>query len=165
MDRLVAFWEVVAGFLDRIGDWLPQLALRLILAWEYWESGMAKYRGENWFGGIKDDFPFPFNVFNVEFSWFLATWGEILGAVALLLGLFTRFFSFVLIIVTLVALFAVHWPEQWGSLAELWQGYAISNKGFGNFKLPLLFIIMLLPLFFRGAGKASIDHLIRRWVD
>lgn len=165
MDRLVAVVDVVTERLDRIGQWLPALFLRLILAWEYWESGTTKLHGENWFGSVKASFPFPFDAVPVELSWFLATWTELLGAVALLLGLFTRFFALSLIILTVVATLAVHWPDQWSTLAELWKGYAITDKGFGNFKLPLLFILMLMPLFFSGAGKASLDHALKRWLD
>ncbi|MFK8016284.1 MAG: DoxX family protein [Gammaproteobacteria bacterium] len=165
MDRLIAAWEIVTVRLDAMGDWLPSLFLRAILAWEYWEAGVQKLNGENWFGSIKDAFPFPFSVVPVELSWFIATWFEILGAIGLLLGLFTRFFSLSLIILTIVAALSVHWPDQWNTLGELWKGYAISDKGFGNFKLPLLFLIMLLPLFFRGAGKASLDYAIKKYVD
>lgn len=59
----------------------------------------------------------------------------------------------------------MHWPESWSTLAELWKGYAITDKGYGNYKLPLLLLIMLLPLFFNGAGKLSVDHLInvKKW--
>jgi len=63
-----------------------------------------------------------------------------------------------LIILTIVAIAAVHWPESWSTLGELWQGYAISDKGFGNYKLPLILLIMLLPLMFNGAGRLSVDH-------
>jgi putative oxidoreductase len=56
----------------------------------------------------------------------------------------------------------VHWPDDWSSFAELWKGYAITDRGYGNFKLPLILMVMLLPLFFAGAGRASIDELIRR---
>ncbi len=134
------------------------------MGYEYWEAGIMKFRGDNWFASIKDNFPFPFNVAPVELSWFLATWFEMLGAIALVLGLFTRFFAASLIILTIVAALSVHWPEQWSTLGELWQGYSISNKGFGNYKLPLLFLIMLLPLMFSGPGKLSLDHAIKRWV-
>ena len=78
----------------------------------------------------------------------------------LLLGLFTRFAAISLIVVTVVATAAVHWPAEWGSLAELWNGYVITSKGAGNFKLPLLFVVMLLPLVFYGGGKISLDHLL-----
>jgi putative oxidoreductase len=56
----------------------------------------------------------------------------------------------------------VHWPDDWSSLAELWKGYSVSNKGFGNFRIPLLFLVMLLPLLFNGAGKLSLDNLLAK---
>jgi len=164
-DRLIAVWEVITGGLDRVGTWLPALFLRLILAWEFWEAGVMKYNGNNWFNGIQDSFPFPFNVIDPSISWFLATWAELIGAVLLVVGLFTRFASLSLIILTIVAALAVHWPDSYGSLGELWKGYAITNKGFGNFKLPLLYLLMLLPLLFNGAGKASIDHILKKTLD
>ena len=36
------------------------------------------------------------------------------------------------------------------------------GRGYGNFKLPLIFVAMLLPLVFTGAGRLSLDELIRR---
>jgi len=42
----------------------------------------------------------------------------------------------------------------------LWSGYLITAKGGGNFKLPLLFIIMLLPLVFHGGGRISLDRAL-----
>jgi len=36
----------------------------------------------------------------------------------------------------------------------------ITSKGAGNFKLPLLLVVMLLPLVFYGGGKFSLDHLL-----
>ncbi len=154
--------ERVHGALDSVGSFLPQLGLRVLLAWEYGESGIVKWRGENWFAYIQEDFPFPFNVVPVEISWAMATWAEILGAIALLVGFATRFFSATLIILTIVAIAAVHWPDDWSSIGELLRGYAISDDGYGNYKLPVIFIVMLLPLVFTGAGKASVDHWIRK---
>jgi len=155
-------WVHLTSRLEGLGAWLAPLGLRLILAWEFGEAGLEKLRGENWFGHIHDKFPFPFNVVPAELSWFIATWFEIIGAVALVLGLFTRFFAFSLLVLTFVATAAVHWPETWSSLAELWQGYAITDRGAGNFKLPLLFVLMLLPLVLLGAGKLSLDHWLSR---
>jgi putative oxidoreductase len=48
--------------------------------------------------------------------------------------------------------------------SDLLKGYSISDKGHGNFKLPLLFVVMLLPLIFNGAGKFSLDHLLAQWL-
>ena len=42
---------------------------------------------------------------------------------------------------------------------------AITNNGFGNYKLGLIFVVMLLPLIFRGAGKLSLDALITSRLD
>jgi putative oxidoreductase len=92
----------------------------------------------------------------------MATWAEILGGLCLFFGLFTRFWAFSLIIVSIVAISGVHWPDDWNSLGELWKGYAISNKGFGNYRVPLLFIAMLIPLVFQGPGKLSIDRLLAK---
>lgn len=162
MGRLTSIWFALTDFLDRVGEVLPPLGLRLILAYEYMESGLAKYRGENWFAGIQDSFIYPFNIIDPQISWLLATWTEIIGGLLLAVGLMTRFAGVSLIILTVVATLAVHWPQSWETLGELWKGYAITDRGFGNFKLPLLFILMLLPLVFKGPGKLSIDYLIRR---
>jgi putative oxidoreductase len=158
--RMASLWRFIARRLDGVGLWLWPLALRLILAYEFLESGFEKLHGENWFSDIRADFPFPFNIIPPDISWTIATWGEILGGIALLLGIATRFFSFNLFVITVVAIAAVHWPMGWMSLQELWQGYAITDQGAGNFKLPLLFCIMLLPLIFQGAGKFSFDALL-----
>lgn len=160
--QLSFFHDAIRSKLNVIGEWLPQLALRLVLAWEFGEAGFEKLHGSNWFVDI--NFPFPFNLLPPDFSWGIATLFEIVGAFALAFGFATRFFSLSLIILTIVAIAAVHWPAEWNSLSDLLTGYRISDRdgdGFGNYKLPLLFIVMLLPLLFSGAGKASVDYLIR----
>lgn len=162
MNKLKALWNSLVDLLEPAGDWVALLPLRLLLAYEYGKAGVMKFNGSNWFGNVQENFPFPFNVIPVEISWFLSTWTEILGSIGLFIGLFTRFWAFSLIILTIVAIFGVHWPDDWSSLSELWKGYAVSDKGFGNYRIPLLFIVMLLPLVFRGAGKLSLDHVLAK---
>jgi putative oxidoreductase len=162
MNHAIAIWGRLRTALAGAGEWLGLLPLRLILAWEFWEAGREKIGAENWFGSVRDEFLFPFNLVPVDVSWFLATWTEVLGAIGLALGLLTRFWSAGLIVLSCVAIAGVHWPAEWNGLAELWQGYSISDRGFGNYKLPLLFIVMLLPLVFFGAGKASVDAALWR---
>jgi putative oxidoreductase len=160
--QIITIYSAIRTRLDAIGTWLPQLALRLILAWEFGEAGFEKLHGENWFANVT--FPFPFNGLPTDFSWNLSLTFEIVGAFALVLGLATRFFTTSLIILTIVAIAAVHWPTEWHTLSDLLTGYRITDKagdGFGNYKLPLLYILMFLPLLFNGAGKASVDYLIR----
>jgi len=162
MHKLLALYKRVADWLGCAGQYGAGLILiRLLMAYEYGKAGYGKFNGQNWFGNIQDNFIFPFDVIPVDISWFLSTWFEMLGAFGILVGLFTRFWAFVLVIVTIVAISGVHWPADWSSLGELWNGYRITPKnGSGNFRVPLLFIAMLLPLVFSGAGKLSIDNLL-----
>lgn len=163
--KVIKFYDRLTSRLRFSGDYVWPLILRVIMAWEFWESGITKLHGKNWFAEIpwsdwQKGFPFPFEQIPVNLNWFLATWGELVFAMMLLFGLFTRFAAISMIVITLVATTAVHWPGEWNGLAELWSGYAITSKGAGNFKLPLLFVVMLLPLVFYGGGKLSLDHLM-----
>jgi putative oxidoreductase len=165
MKSVFNFYDAITSRLRASGEYVWPLSLRLILAWEFWEAGLKKLNGQNWFAEIpwadwQKGFPFPFDQIPVDLNWFIATWSELVFAAMLLLGLFTRFTAISLIIVTSVATAAVHWPADWGNLAELWSGYVIATEGAGNFKLPLLFVVMLLPLVFNGGGKISLDHLL-----
>ncbi len=145
MDKLKSLLEQ----LEAAGRWIAPLALRLILAKEFWDAGVQKLNGANWFHEIHSQFPFPFNLVAPEISWNLVTLLEIVGPLALLLGLGTRFFAIALSILTLVAIAAVHAGH----------GYSISE---GGWKLPLIYLAMLLPLILNGPGKLSLDHLLRQ---
>lgn len=170
MERLIQLRKQIVAPLDSVGDWVALLAIRLLMAYEFTNAGLRKFNASdswyadvpNWFANTAAGFPFPISVFSIEFNWFAVTWIEILGGLSLLLGLFTRFWALSLIIVSIVAISGAHMPDEWSSLAELWKGYAVSDKGFGNFRIPLLFVAMLVPLLFKGAGKLSIDSLLVR---
>ena len=101
----------------KLSRWLDQNAYgfapifpRLLLAYEFGEAGFEKYNGENWFADLS--FPFPFNLLPADFNWTMATTLEIIAPVALILGLATRFFSLALLVLTVVAIAAVHWPSN-----------------------------------------------------
>ncbi|OOG23795.1 hypothetical protein B1C78_10320 [Thioalkalivibrio denitrificans] len=134
--------------LDRAGEWLAPVGLRLLLAFEFGRAGLEKLGGDNWFHFIKEDFMFPFNVLPVGLSWFLATWTEILAAVALIIGLGMRFAVVSLIILDIVAWHSVHAGN----------GYNVCDNGW---LLPLFFLVMLVTLLFTGPGKLSVDALIK----
>ena len=157
----VDFYCKAIAQINTFADYIPPLFLRLILAIEFGESGIQKFHGANWFQEIS--FPFPFNLLPPDISWNIATYFEILGAIALVLGFATRFFSISLVILTIVAIASVHWPVQLTSVSDLIAGYRIVDEegdGLGNYKLPLLYIVMFLPLIFKGAGKVSVDYVL-----
>ena len=144
MNTIIDAASYVLKPLNRLGEFLPQLALRLLLAWEFGESGWTKLTSSNWFEDIQDAFPLPFNLVPTDISWQIATWSELLGAAALVIGLGTRFFSLQLIILTIVAWMSVHGAN----------GYNICDNGY---KLPLIYLVLFLPLLFSGPGKLSLD--------
>ncbi len=165
----------VRMFLTALGAWVGLLPLRILLGYEFWEAGVTKLGGENWFDSLA--FPFPFNLLSADTNWLLASWSETLFAVCLFLGLGTRFAAVSLTVVTWVAIYAAHLPERlvdgtWvtvgiSSWDEFWAGWAISEKcadGYctGNYKLPLMYVLMFIPLLLLGGGKLSVDHLIAR---
>ena len=189
----MAFLLKMQSWLDatRKLDFLGPLALRLYLVPVFWTAGTNKLSGmENviqWFGnpdwGL--GLPFPWLM-----AW-MAVGAEVLGAIALLAGLGTRWFSIPLMFTMLVAIFAVHWENGWQAIAdkqspfagenidgamqrldkarELLQehgnydwltetgSFVISNNGI---EWATTYFVMLLALFFTGAGKLSLDHLI-----
>lgn len=149
MNAVLDLWRLRLPIVDCLGRALAPLGLRLLLAWEFWEAGVEKFRGENWFAEIQAHFPLPLNLVPVDISWQLATWTELLGAIALVLGLATRVFSLGLIVLTLVAWASVH--------AGL--GYNVCQNGF---KLPLMYLVMLLPLLLTGPGTLSVDTWLAR---
>jgi putative oxidoreductase len=165
MSRAISGYLWLTDWVQRVAPILPPLALRLLLAWEFGESGYEKWIGTNWFADLT--FPFPFNLLPADVSWHVSMWFELVGAVALLLGFATRFFALSLMILTAVAIAAVHWPEHWHTVGELLKGYRIVDEdgdGFGNYKLPVIYLAMFLPLLFGGAGAWSLDTWLTRYL-
>lgn len=162
IDRVQRWDESFRSVAAWLGSFAPGLLLRLILAFEFMESGLEKLNGQNWFADIQSQFPFPFNVIPVDISWLMATWAELLGAALLVLGLGTRYVAGMLMVLTFVAAYAVHFPAEWGTFAEFWRGYAITDDGYGNYKLALLFFLMFLVLLGQGPGRLSLDHWVAR---
>src|SRR6056297_2724367 len=166
MNSLIELYDRLTDRLRAAGDWVAPLGLRLLLAYEFYSAGTMKAGIDGtpgWFAGKA--FPAPFDWFSANMNWTMVTWTEILAGLALMLGLFTRFFAFSLVMVTTVAIVSTHWPESWSSLGQLWEGYSVSRvvedgEFRGNFRVPMLFLAMLLPLVFMGGGKLSLDHLI-----
>ncbi|WP_340124394.1 DoxX family protein [Methylobacter svalbardensis] len=157
--RVCAFPGELSRWFDSNTKDLAPIFPRLLLAYEFGEAGLEKLNGDNRFTDLA--FPFPVNLLPADVSWTLATGLEIIAPVALILGLATRFFSLALMLLTVVAIATVHSPAEWHSLAELWKGYAITDQGYGNFKLPLMYLLLLCSLVLSGSGRLSVDAWLK----
>ena len=128
--------------------YLPLLLLRLVLAWGFFNPAKMKWADINsigeWFGSMG----IPAPLLNA----YLAAGTEAAGVVLLTLGLGTRFIALPLIITMLVAIKTVHWVN----------GFEAGENGY---EIPLYYIIMLLTLLISGAGKWSVDYLIRKRME
>lgn len=145
MDAVLAAFCAVTGALNRLGRFLPQLALRAALAWEFWIAGQHKLHGADWLAGLPRRTPLPLTPGAAGTVWFILTWVELLGAVALLTGFGTRFAAFVLILLEAAAWFVLH-----------------ATAGGHGGERPLLYMAMLGPLLFSGPGLFSLDHWVVR---
>jgi uncharacterized membrane protein YphA (DoxX/SURF4 family) len=172
-------------------DFLGPLALRLYLVPVFWVAGTNKLGGMDnviaWFGNPDWGLGLPFPAL---MAW-LAVGSEVLGAIALLIGLGTRWFAVPLMATMLVAVFSVHIKNGWQAVADPMSPFANENvqaamdrldkakdllKDNGNYdwltetgnfvvsnngiEWAATYFVMLLALFFTGAGKLSLDHLI-----
>jgi putative oxidoreductase len=149
MRRKLLWLPPLLALLDSLGAWLPQLGLRVLLGYEFGMSGLAKWHGINWFTGIRDQLPIPFDLMPSAFSWYLVMVLELVGAVALFLGAGTRLFSLALSILTVVTALVIHTGN----------GYNVCDNGW---KLDVIYLALFLPLIFSGAGKLSLDYWWRK---
>lgn len=126
-------------------DFIPLLAIRIILAIGFYEPAMMKLKNVN---GIADWFSSMHYIFP-KLNAYLATITETSGVVLLILGLGVRFISIPLMITMLVAIFTVHAGH----------GFAAGDNGY---EILVYYLIMLFTLVIMGSGKASVDHLISK---
>jgi putative oxidoreductase len=168
-------------------DGLAPLALRLYLVPVFWMAGSQKIAGMEstieWFGNPDWGLGLPFPSLLAH----LAAYTEAVGAVLLLVGLATRWISIPLMVTMLVAIFTVHWPHGWASIADSgaedvavrlgaakellhehgnydWLtekgGFVILNNGI---EFGVTYLIMLLSLLFTGGGRyVSLDYFMMK---
>jgi putative oxidoreductase len=122
------------------------LGLRLTLAYGFWEPAKTKWKNiegvVEWFGSI--GIPAP------AFNAYLAATTEVVGVFLLILGLGTRFISIPLMITMVVAIKTVHWEN----------GFPAGDNGW---EIPFYYMLMLFILLSFGAGRISVDFLIKKF--
>jgi len=134
----------------RFGSIAP-LATRIVIGLAFFQAGLGKWRHMPNIVQFFDSLGIPFPAFNA----YLVASMELVGGLALILGLFTRFFASGLSITMVVALLTADTADfmaSWGSAGEM------SPTDVTAFT----FLLFLLWLVAYGAGKLSLDALLRR---
>jgi putative oxidoreductase len=135
----------------------PNLLLRLVLGFGFVAHGWAKLsRGPADFGDILSHIGVPFP----HIAAWVTIMTELLGGVSVMLGAFVIPISFPLIIVTLTAMFTVHF--QYGFLSIKIKAVTDAGAEFGppGYELSLLYMIGLLVLILGGSGRFSVDNVL-----
>lgn len=123
-------------------EWLPALLTRVTVGWIFLESGYGKFRNLPNVVQFFTDLGIPFPQIQAPF----VAGGELVCGGLLLLGLLTRLASVPLICMMVVALLTAK-KEEIASFSDLF--------GMSEY----LYIVLLVWLAFRGAGRFSVDQL------
>jgi putative oxidoreductase len=86
---------------------------------------------------------------------------ELLGGLAVLLGVFVRLASAPMAVVLLVAIFTVHVPYGFSSIKLMSVDAAGAHFGPPGYETDLLYLAGLLALVLGGAGPLAADRLVR----
>ena len=168
-------------------DFLPPLLLRLFLAPLLWVSGSSKL-------GLFSSADFiwfnPFTWVNLDNPVFEATvtglanlpfvgeglaavfgtsigWLEIVGAFLLLIGFAVRWVSLPLLaLIILTAFVALNGESAVAAVKSLLTSHGYTDMSGSAFSKALVYFLMLLTLFFMGAGRFfSVDWFLHRKLD
>lgn len=146
----------VKGWISNILLAVPRVGVGLILAFEMgvrkfgmpWTSAdldLSLFEVSDAFVSGVDSFGLPFSQAPGVFAW-LAAASEAIGGLFLVLGLGTRFFSFLLMVTMLVAVFFSKWEE--GVIAML--------PALGFLWVSIYGLII-------GSGKIGLDYLFQKY--
>ena len=144
------------NFLFKTDNDVSTFLLRVLLGAVFLPHGAQKVLG--WFGGYGFIGTMGFFTGTMHLPAlfaFLAIAAEFAGAIALILGLFTRVAALGIAANMLVAVTMVHW--QYG----LFINWAGNQKGEG-FEFHLLAIAISAALLLRGAGPFSVDRTLSK---
>jgi putative oxidoreductase len=139
-------------------QWVP-LPLRLVIGIGFMVHGWAKLsRGPSGFAKLLAQIGAPLP----ETTAWVSTFVELLGGLAIFVGVFVEVVSVPLIVMMLVAMFTVHLKYGFSSINTI--GLTQNGPQFGppGYEINLFYIAGLLSLILGGAGAFSIDRLLSR---
>jgi putative oxidoreductase len=131
------------------------LPLRLVIGYGFMAHGWAKFsRGPAGFAKLLHQIGAPLP----DITAWAATYVELLGGLAILVGAFVAISSVPLIIMMLVAMFRIHLRYGFSSINTI--GLTADGPQFGppGYEVNLLYIAGLLALIMAGAGALSVDN-------
>jgi len=134
----------LAGFYESVSDlWYPMIrvsigAILFMHGWGKINAGVGRVAT-----GFGTNYGLPMPTFLAYAALFLET----VGCIAIIIGLFTRFFAAAIAIELLIAMFAAHWVK----------GFSV---GQGGYEYVLFLGIVMFAIALRGGGPYSVDRLI-----
>lgn len=146
--KIDAMINPLRNLADKIGAPLFDLAIRLYMANIFFNSGWMKfqnYLNDDWGSTVylfEDIHPVP--GLSPDIAAIMGTGGEIILSVLLAFGLFGRFAAAGLLMMTITIQYLI--PESYGLQNEM----------------HYLWMFLFLSILIRGAGKISLDTILRR---
>ncbi len=137
-------YEMYKKALNKLQD-ISLLFMRLVLAYGFYNPALMKVKNIDGIISWFESMGMPMPALNA----YLATTTEVLGVILLTIGLGVRIITIPLMITMVVAIGTVHWSH----------GFEAGNNGF---EIPLYYMLMLFILLTHGAGKYSLDYLLRK---
>jgi len=134
----------------RFGSIAP-LATRIVIGLAFFQAGLGKWRHMPNIVQFFDSLGIPLPAFNA----YLVASMELVGGLALILGLFTRFFAAGLTTTMVVALLTA-------DTADFLASWSASSEIAPTDVTAFTFLLFLVWLVAYGAGKLSLDALLRR---
>jgi len=160
-------YEKGSKFLNKIED-IALLFLRIILVYTFYGPATAKFANIEATAGFFEYLGIPLPLLNA----YMAAGTELVGAVLLALGFFTRFISIPLLFVMIVAIATVHGANGFHMIMpgdmNTWENPYINGEAVkgtvvvlqNGYEMVMYYIAMLMVLISKGAGRLSLDHLL-----
>lgn len=145
-------WTLANTTLDKIATFLPDpllLGIRLYWGWQFFQTGKGKLMNLDATTEFFAELGLPFAKLNA----IMAGSTECFGGLLLLVGLFSRLISVPLIVTMIVAYLTAHLDV----VKTIW-----SDSDSFVTAAPFLFLLASVIVFAFGAGKFSIDEVLRR---
>ena len=154
-----ALYQIIPRAQASLAVWAP-LPLRVIVGYGFLAHGMAKLgRGAEHFTGILHAIGMPDPAF---FAW-LTILVELVGGIAVLLGLGVVLVSVPMAVILVVATVTVHLPYGFSSIKLLAVTPSGAQFGMPGYETDLLYLAALVALVLGGSGPLALDNMIGRW--